>query len=90
VTAPVPTPIGVGAAFHPPALSREVVVGAPVGGFRCGADGTRFGVHLELFAAGRVVVVPAGIGVAPPGGATAPTSARAAARIRPGRASRPA
>lgn len=64
--APVPTPIGVGPAFHPPALSRQVEAGAPVGVFRCGESGRRFGVHLELFAAGRVVIVPAGIGVAPP------------------------
>ena len=26
----------------------------------------RYGVHLELFAGGRVVIVPAGIGIAPP------------------------
>jgi hypothetical protein len=33
----------------------------------CSPDSAlRFGVHLELFAAGRVVAVPAGIGVAPP------------------------
>jgi hypothetical protein len=64
--APVPTPIGVGPAFHPPALSRQVEAGAPVGAFSCGDSGRRFGVHLELFAAGRVVIVPAGIGVAPP------------------------
>jgi hypothetical protein len=66
VTAPVPTPIGVGPAFHPPALSRQVAAAAPVGRFRCDESGPRFGVHLELFAGGRVVVVPAGIGVAPP------------------------
>jgi hypothetical protein len=66
VIAPVPTPIGVGPAFHPPALSRAVAASVPVGRFRCGGDGDRFGVHLELFAAGRVVIVPAGIGVAPP------------------------
>ena len=67
MTAPIPTPIGVGPAFHPPALSRAVSAGAPAGGFRCGDGGARFGVHLELFAAGRVVIVPAGIGIAPPG-----------------------
>jgi hypothetical protein len=66
LTAPVPTPIGVGPAFHPPALSRAVAAAASVGGFRCGVGGARFGVHVELFAAGRVVIVPAGIGVAPP------------------------
>jgi hypothetical protein len=66
VTVPIPTPIGVGPEFHPPALSRGVAAGASVGRFRCGTGGARFGVHLELFAAGRVVIVPAGIGVAPP------------------------
>ena len=30
------------------------------------AGGPRYGVHLELFAAGHVVAIPAGIGVAPP------------------------
>jgi len=64
--APVPTPIGVGPAFHPPSLSRQVEAGTPVGALRCGVSGRRFGVHLELFAAGKVVIVPAGIGVAPP------------------------
>lgn len=66
MTAPVPTPIGVGPAFHPPALSRPVAAGRPVAGLRCGGEGRRFGVHLELFAAGRVVIVPAGIGIAAP------------------------
>jgi hypothetical protein len=66
MTTPVPTPIGVGPAFHPPALSRQVAAGAPVGPFHCDGSGARFGVHLELFAAGHVVIVPAGIGVAPP------------------------
>ncbi len=50
-------PIGRSPRFKPPAPARR--------GVRC-ASGPRFGVHLELFAAGRVVVVPAGIGVAEP------------------------
>ena len=66
MTAPVPTPIGVGPAYHPPVLSRQVAAAATVGPFRCDSSRPRFGVHLELFAAGRVVIVPAGIGVAPP------------------------
>ena len=38
-----------------------------VAGLRCSsAESPRFGVHLELFAARRVVIVPAGIGIAPP------------------------
>jgi hypothetical protein len=56
----------VGPAYHPPALSPQVAAAAAVGPFRCDPGGPRFGVHLELFAAGKVVIVPAGIGVAPP------------------------
>ena len=52
-------PIGRGPRFHPPA--RGPVIGA------CRARlGPRDGVHLELFAANRVVIVPAGIGVRGP------------------------
>ena len=51
----VPTPIGVGPRFHPaPAARGACAPGALHPGGR---------VHLELFAAGRVVIVPAGIGV---------------------------
>jgi hypothetical protein len=64
---PVPTPIGVGAAFHPPPTGPEVGRGIPVAGLVCGAEeDVRVGAHLEVFAAGRVVIVPAGIGIAPP------------------------
>jgi hypothetical protein len=48
-----PTPIGVGPKFHPPAATHAA-------GVRCRAD-RRFGVHLELFARNRVIIVPAGI-----------------------------
>lgn len=58
-----PVPIGRGPRFRPAAAPRD---GRPVAGLRCGGPARRFGVHLELFAAGRVVVVPAGIGVPPP------------------------
>jgi hypothetical protein len=52
-------PIGHGAAFHPGAHGS--VPGA------CRRDlGRRLGVHVELFAADRVVLVAAGIGVRPP------------------------
>jgi hypothetical protein len=58
---PIPTPIGVGPLYHPAAAA------VPVAGLRCtSSEPRRFGVHLELFAARRVVIVPAGIGVAPP------------------------
>ncbi len=63
----VPTPIGVGPSYHPGALNSTVSRGLPVGRLTCtrSAD-QRVGVHLELFGRGRVVIVPAGIGVAPP------------------------
>ena len=63
---PIATPIGVGPRYHPPATPAQVLRGDLVGGLRCRADGARFGVHVELFAHGRVVIVPAGIGVAAP------------------------
>jgi hypothetical protein len=52
-------PIGRGAAFHPPPT------GAPIG--PCTRTlGPRVPTHVEVFAANRVVIVPAGIGVRPP------------------------
>ena len=66
VAGPIATPIGVGPRYHPPAAPARVLRGEPVGGLRCRAGGQRFGVHVELFAHARVVVVPAGIGVASP------------------------
>jgi len=52
-------PIGVGPRFQPP------VSGSPIG--RCRRQlGPRRAVHIELFAANRVVIVPAGIGTRPP------------------------
>jgi len=57
--APVPTPIGVGPLYHPPAHTPGAAA------FACRdaplRDGLR--VHLELFAHRRVVIVPAAIGV---------------------------
>jgi hypothetical protein len=57
----VPIPIGVGPRFHPAAVVRD---GSPVGGHACGPAGRSFRVHVELFAERKVVVIPAGIGVA--------------------------
>jgi hypothetical protein len=63
----IPTPIGVGPIFHPVASNAPVELGLPVGSLLCTRSArTRVGVHLELFARGRVVIVPAGIGVALP------------------------
>jgi hypothetical protein len=51
-----PTPIGVGPKFHPRAATHA-------GGLHCTSGGKRDGVHLELFAHNRVVIIPAGIGL---------------------------
>lgn len=48
-----PTPIGLGPRFHPPPETRSVRL-------RCPAA-KPYGVHLELFAHNRVIIVPAGI-----------------------------
>jgi hypothetical protein len=58
---PIPTPVGAGPRYHPPASTR------PVPGLRCSAqEQPRFGVHVELIANRRSAVVPAGIGIRPP------------------------
>ena len=57
----VPTPIGVGPRYHPPAGAHAVA------GLSCAARPVaRVGVHLELFAHRRVVLVPPGVGIAGP------------------------
>ena len=56
-----PWPIGVGPRYHPTSINRRVLAGAPVGGLRC-ANGSRFDVHIELFARRRVIIVPPSIG----------------------------
>jgi hypothetical protein len=65
--APVPTPIGVGPRYRLPAAPPRVLRAAPVGRLRCAstaAVGRR--AHVELFANRRVLLLPAGIGMAPP------------------------
>jgi len=65
--APIPTPIGVGPRFHPGPTSSAVAAARPAGRHVCGAAvQKRVRAHVELFAQRRVVIVPAGIGVAPP------------------------
>jgi hypothetical protein len=54
-----PWPIGVGPRYHPTAGVHAV------GSLRCDASPARFAAHVELFANRRVIVVPAGIGLAP-------------------------
>lgn len=55
---PVPTPIGVGPRFAPPARVTPHCSQGPLEG--------RYRAHIELFARGRVVIVPPGIGVGRP------------------------
>src|SRR5690348_4331915 len=65
--APIPTPIGVGPQFRIPAAPQRVLQGAPVGRFRCAASpAARVQAHVELFANRRVLLLPAGVGMAPP------------------------
>src|SRR5437764_10133752 len=62
-------PIGVGptAAYTPPPRGVRAAAGASIGGLRCATgDARRVGAHVELFAHRHVVVVAAGIGMAPP------------------------
>ena len=62
-----PWPIGPGPRYLPPPRPAAVAAGKPVGMLRSAAPGPAFRIHLELFANRKVVVVPAGIGVAGPG-----------------------
>ncbi len=63
----VPTPIGVGPGYRLSPAGAAVRAARPVGSLTCAATSPlRFRAHLELFARKRVLIVPAGIGVAPP------------------------
>ncbi len=63
---PVASPIGRGARFEL-ATGARADRGAPIGGLRCSAPGRSWAdAHLEVFAAGRVVIVPPGVGIARP------------------------
>jgi hypothetical protein len=65
--APIPTRIGAGPKYRLPAASPAVAHARAVGRFRCTTDeGTRELAHVELFAAKLVLLLPAGIGMAPP------------------------
>jgi len=66
-----PRHVGRGSRFRPavagPALAGHPVAGTSGASLTCGMRrGPRFGVHVEVFAAGDVVLIPAGIGVALP------------------------
>jgi len=65
--APVLTPIGVGPAFRLPAAGRRAASGAVIDGLTCTAPSAPAGAaHIELFARGRALLLPPGIGVARP------------------------
>ena len=72
-----PWPIGAGPGYRLAAAPAAVRTGQPVAGFRCRADRRRVGVHLELFVRRRVLIIPAGVGVARP-------STTAFSRVTPG------
>jgi hypothetical protein len=81
-TAPVATPIGRGPAFELSTGARADR-GAPIGGLRCTTAGGRWqDAHVEVFARGRVLILPPGIGVARPRDAVG-------AAVRGGRCSYP-
>lgn len=62
-----PVQIGRRAGFELPAVSPTVARRAPIAGLQCRtAHRPVYGVHLELYAKRRVLILPAGIGVAPP------------------------
>lgn len=63
----VPTPIGRSAGYRLLAARGAAAHGLPVESLRCAASRTtRSAVHVELFARGRVLLLPPGIGFAPP------------------------
>jgi hypothetical protein len=80
---PVPH-IGRGPGYELPPSGRKVATARTVDGLRCERAKTdHFGVHLEVFAERLDVVVPAGIGIAPP-------RVRDGAYVRRGRCEYPA
>jgi hypothetical protein len=75
--------VGPGPRHRPPSLGWRAARGLPIRGLACTRPrGKRYGVHLELFAARRVVLIPPGIGIAPP-------RARRGAYVSGGRCSYP-
>jgi hypothetical protein len=64
---PIPTPIGVTRKYRLQPTGAAVRAARPVGELTCSTrNAMRFRLHLELFARKLVLLVPAGIGVAPP------------------------
>ena len=64
---PPPPAIGPGPRYKPPPAGAAAKAARPLPGLRCQrAIRDTYGAHLEIFANRRGVLVPAGIGVAPP------------------------
>ena len=64
---PIPIALGVGRAYRPASLSRATAAGRTVRDLSCThSSGARFGAFLELIAYRRVILIPAGVGIAPP------------------------
>lgn len=62
----IPTPIGTGPRYRLPAAPTHVLQTARVARFRCETNvAARTRAHVELFANRRVLLLPAGIGMAP-------------------------
>jgi len=61
-----PPGAGIGPAHQLASLSERVARAERIGALACGDQRRASVAHVELFAHGRVVIVPAGIGVAPP------------------------
>jgi hypothetical protein len=76
--------VGLGVGYRPRASGAAVDRAASVAGLRCSNDSApRDGAHLEIFANGQGVLIPPGIGVAPP-------RRQDGAYVRAGRCSYPA
>jgi hypothetical protein len=62
-----PRPIAIDAGHRLPATPGAVAARRPIAGLACSrGPAQRYGVHVELFVDGLVVLLPAGIGIAPP------------------------
>jgi hypothetical protein len=69
-----PRPIAIDAGHLLPATPGAVAARRPIAGLPCSqALQQRYGVHVELFVDGLVVLLPAGIGIAPPWQAQPPS-----------------
>jgi hypothetical protein len=64
---PRPPSVGPEPGYRPPSLGTAASRGRPVAGLACRSrSSARFGAHPEVFANRHVVIVPAGVGIAPP------------------------